>query len=98
MLIINVIIIGVVALEWPSRIRMPAHSINGQESKRKTTYSADVHRRAFNAASLWHSPCNAAATGIGTRTGTATASAHAPPAFASHSHSQSQSPSLWSVH
>lgn len=92
MLIINVII-GV-ALEFEVALEcQPAHSINGQQSKRKTTYSTDVHRRAFNVASLWHSPChiaattaagtaNTTATATANATTTATSSAHPPPAFA----------------
>lgn len=88
MLIINVII-GV-ALESEVALEcQPAHSINGQQSKRKTTYSTDVHRRAFIVASLWHSPCHNAATTAAetatattTATATATSSAHPPPAFA----------------
>lgn len=73
MLIINVII-GV-ALESEVALEcQPAHSINGQQSKRKTTYSTDVHRWAFNVASLWHSPCHiAATTAAGTANTTATA-------------------------
>lgn len=86
MLIINVII-GV-ALESEVALEcQPAHSINGQQSKRKTTYSTDVHRRAFIVASLWHSSCHnaattAAETATTTATATATSSAHPPPAFA----------------
>lgn len=90
MLIINVII-GV-ALESEVALEcQPAHSINGQQSKRKTTYSTDVHRRAFIVAPLWHSPCHNAATTAAetanttattTATATATSSAHPPPAFA----------------
>lgn len=82
MLIINVII-GV-ALESEVALEcQPGHSINGQQSKRKTTYSTDVHRRAFIVASLWHSPCHSAATtATTTATATATSSAHPPAAFA----------------
>lgn len=86
-----IIIIGV-ALESEVALEcQPAHSINGQQSKRKTTYSTDVHRRAFIVASLWHSPCHNAATTAAetanttattTATATATSSAHPPPAFA----------------